>query len=339
MIREERARLLAIPLVGLAIGVVSGLLEPLRPASPAYWLGCGYFALTSLVVWQANRLAYLRVLRNRWDWLTDPRRRLRALLINIIVCTTPSMVGMLWLWYRLSGFAPDWIAIRNATIIALVFSALITSTYETVRLIGQRARAEVAAEQIERSKAQAELAALKAQIDPHFMFNSLNTLASLIEEDPARALDFNQQLAEMYRYILSTRNLELVPLREEMAFLKNYYTMLKLRFEDGIELVLPREATWPAGVLIPPISLQALLENAVKHNECSAAAPLRMRLELADGTLTLENTKRPRSLPPGSTQVGLKNLDERCRLILGRGIEIEDGTDRFRVSLPVRRTD
>lgn len=337
MKREEEARLIAIPIVGLAIGNVSGLLDGLAPSSAVYWAGSGYFMLTSLVVWQFNRLVYLRLLQDRWDWITDPKRRLRALLINVAVCTIPSMVAMLWIWYRLRGIGTDWTAIRNATIVALVFSAFITATYETLRLIRQRARAELETEKLERAKVQAELAALKSQIDPHFMFNSLNTLASLIEEDPARALDFNYKLAEIYRYILAKRNVELVPLREEVAFLNNYYSLLKLRFEDGIDLRLPREKNWPDGLLIPPISLQVLLENAVKHNECAADAPLTVRLEMFGDTVKLENEKRPRRQPRVSTRVGLKNLDERCRLILGRGIEVEDGARGFGVALPVKR--
>ena len=122
---------------------------------------------------------------------------------------------------------------------------------------------------MERAKAEAELEALKNQIDPHFIFNSLNTLSHLIEEKPVKAKQFNDNLADVYRYILQNKARDLVLLREEMVFLENYFSLLKIRFEKAVQMKIIVDESEMDQYLVPPISLQILAENAIKHNEFS----------------------------------------------------------------------
>jgi LytS/YehU family sensor histidine kinase len=178
------------------------------------------------------------------------------------------------------------------------------------------------------------MGALRAQVAPHFLFNSLNTLSWLIENNPGRALAFNQNLAEVYRYILMARRSELVPLSEEFNFLTQYFDLLKLRFEDSLLLQLPAHRT--DHLYVPPISLQVLVENAVKHNEHSRRYPLEVVMTIDERSITVTNHKRPRTTILPSAGMGLKTLDERCQMLLGRGISVRDSDGIFSVEVPVR---
>src|SRR4029077_12280932 len=129
---------------------------------------------------------------------------------------------------------------------------------------------------------------------------------------------------------------ELVPLEEEFAFAMRYFSLLQLRFEASLNLAFPEPGDRGQQWFLPPISLQVLLENAVKHNEHSRQHPLRLWLEFAEERVVVGNEKQPMITQRPSSRVGLKSLDNRCRLILGRGIEIVDSANRFTVGVPVR---
>jgi LytS/YehU family sensor histidine kinase len=292
----------------------------------------------SSAIWHGNRYFYLRQ-RQSNDWFQHPARRIVQMLAGIVFYTVPCSLGMLWLWYLAIGFPADWAAIRFATLTSVICVVFITHVYETVYLIRQRESDMVTFEKLERAKVQAELEALKNQLDPHFMFNSLNALSWLIENDPRRALVFNDNLADVYRYILRNKDRALVTLAEELDFLSRYYALLKLRFEDAIHMEIPAARPEFDNLFLPPISLQILLENAVKHNEFSRERPLVTRLRLEPGFVAVENDIRPRRHPRPTSRVGLQNLSERFRLILSRGVEIVPGPNRFLVRLPLKSID
>jgi LytS/YehU family sensor histidine kinase len=213
----------------------------------------------------------------------------------------------------------------------------VTYIYETGYLVKARARDALHVERLEHARAQAELDALRSYIDPHFLFNNLNTLSHLIADDPDRALAFNDSLAEVYRYILYNRGRDLVLLREELAFLRQYYLLLRLRF--GPALVLEADGVQDVDrLLLPPISLQVLVENAVKHNTFDRESPLVLVLWVEGDTVRFRNARRPKVLDRPSTRMGLRTLDERYRHTLGRPIGIDAGEDAFTVTLPTLRT-
>jgi LytS/YehU family sensor histidine kinase len=243
---------------------------------------------------------------------------------------------MLYAWYAAVDLPPDWPAIRFATLTSVICVVFITHVYETVYLIQQRESDILSFEKLERAKAQSELEALKNQLDPHFLFNSLNALSWLIENDSPRALAFNDNLADVYRYILSNRHRTLVSLAEELDFLRRYFALLKLRFDDAVHLDIPAETPAMENLYLPPIALQILLENAVKHNEFSREQPLTTTLKLEANSITLTNELRPRRHPSQASGVGLANLAERCRLILNRDLEIQQSPTHFSVRLPLK---
>jgi hypothetical protein len=322
-------------LIGLAITHLSGVLGPHGPRSGLYWAGCAWFVLLSAILWHANRFFLVR-LRRRFDWLEHPWRKLFLLLAANVLSTAPLSVLMLLAWYRLAGLRTDWHALSVTTLVVVMSVVFVTHVYETVFLIRQRERDLLAVERLERARAEAELAALKSQVDPHFLFNALTSLAFIIPRDPQRAVAFAERLGEVYSYILTNRERNLVPLREELRFAESYANLLQLRFGDAVRLRREGEADLES-LLVVPVSLQVLLENAVKHNAPSAETPLVIRLTLAGDRIEVANRRWHVPATPPSFKLGLSNLDDRCRRTVGRGLEVRADEERFAVALPLQR--
>jgi LytS/YehU family sensor histidine kinase len=184
-----------------------------------------------------------------------------------------------------------------------------------------------------------ELRVNRALMNPHFIFNSLNTLSHLIEDRPEKAKRFNDNLAEIYRYILQNKARDLVLLKEEIEFVKHYFALLRIRFEEAVQLELLVDDEESEQFLIPPISLQILVENGIKHNEFSDRNPLKIEINLVNQTLVVRNEIRKKELRKPSSGIGLKNLDERYELITAKKMVIDEKENEFRVTLPVLKID
>jgi LytS/YehU family sensor histidine kinase len=189
--------------------------------------------------------------------------------------------------------------------------------------------------ELERAKAEAELAALKNQVDPHFMFNSLNTLTHLINVDTSRALEFTENLAEVYRYILSQKDQTLVLLDDELDFTHKYTDLLHLRFGEALIISKKFQNGLGKQFLIPPTSVFVAFENAVKHNEISERTPMSIDVDVIEGRLYIINTIRERSKHGPSSRIGLRNLDERFKLVTGTGITAGREDGKFIVQFPL----
>jgi len=188
------------------------------------------------------------------------------------------------------------------------------------------------AEQIKSEHIEAKYDSLRKQINPHFLFNSFNILSAIIENDPTLAVKYVDQLTKMYRYILKVENLKQTTLSEEIAFIKSYIFLLKMRFTDN--LIFNLKVDDESGH-IPPITLQLLVENAIKHNEVSRSFPLHLDIYRENDTLIIANNKNPKENKLESSNVGLSNIQNRYQLLARTSIEIVDTEDNFSVSVPV----
>jgi LytS/YehU family sensor histidine kinase len=272
--------------------------------------------------------------------LNKPLKKILAFIITIPFYVVPVSVLMLVGWYKIfMNGVVDWNVVRLSSIIILIAVFFLVNLYETVFLVRDVANDKLEQEQLVRAKAEAELEALKNQIDPHFIFNSLNTLSHLIEEKPEKAKLFNDHMADVYRYILQNKAKDLVLLRDEMQFMQDYFSLLKIRFEDALQLETEVDETLWDQYLIPPISLQVLLENAVKHNEFSETSPLQIQLVVVEHELQMRNRLKEKKLRKPSSRIGLQNLEERYRLSTGKSIRIEKEEDAFTVCLPILKID
>ncbi|MEL6918772.1 MAG: 2TM domain-containing protein, partial [Bacteroidota bacterium] len=182
--------------------------------------------------------------------------------------------------------------------------------------------------------ASAKFDALKNQLDPHFLFNSLNVLTSLIEEDPDQAQKFTTSLSKVYRYVLEQKNKDLVSVDEELQFARTYVRLLKMRFEDSIVFDIPETSGNPEAKIVP-LSLQLLLENAVKHNVVTSAKPLHIKVFEKDGMLTVTNNLQEKQVIKKSSGVGLRNIQQRYNILTDRTANIVKTTKDFSVELPM----
>ncbi len=332
---DKRFMLIGIPLFGITIPNVSGLFGSLALKDPAYWLGYLYFITLAFLIWQGNRYLLFRT-RKRFTWFDKPIEKLILLLMNNIFYTAPLTVAWLCMWYLFAGFPKtDWEAIQIVVLINVICVLFVTHVYETVFLVKETESEQIRNEQLQRATAEAELTALKNQVDPHFMFNSLNTLSYLINSDTNKAFMFTENLAEVYRYILSQKDHTLVMLEDELDFTRRYTDLLRLRFGNALIVTNNFSEDTITKYLIPPTSIFMAFENAVKHNEISEQEPLELQMDILEDRFVITNSIRVKRNKPASSQIGLKNLAERFELITGAAIHAEQNNDKFIVSLPL----
>lgn len=328
-------RLILIPFFGIVIPIMTGLVNNRNFSNWQVKWSFLYTIMIALIVWQGNRYLHAS-LRSYFDWINKPLQKVMVLILSVVFYTVPVSVLLLVGWYELFTHEPvNWEIVSQATLIILIAVIFITHVYETVILVKQSENDMIRNEQLERAKAEAELEALKNQIDPHFIFNSLNTLSHLIEEKPAKAKQFNDTLADVYRYILQNKARDLILLRDEMGFLESYFLLLNIRFEKAVHLEKKVDDAALERYLLPPICLQLLAENAIKHNEFSEDHPLFFSVQLQEDELIIKNELRSKPLRRPSSKIGLNNLKERYKLITGKDISISDENGVFMVKLPV----
>jgi sensor histidine kinase YesM len=181
--------------------------------------------------------------------------------------------------------------------------------------------------------ASAQFESLKNQIDPHFLFNSLNVLSSLIEENPDAAQKFTTSLSKVYRYVLEQKDKDLVSVEEELKFAKTYMNLLKMRFENSITFEVPEFENDEAKVV--PLSLQLLLENCIKHNIVSEKKPLHIKIYIEANELIIENNKQIKEVLQDRKGVGLQNIVSRYAILTKRNVIIQESETVFRVKLPI----
>lgn len=289
--------------------------------------------------WMTNRM--LIVLMRKWYPTVKhtTKRVLFQFFFTTLIC-----VGLSFLLSYFFDVTKFWRAslswndyIYQATV--MMFFVYIESViYETTFYFSKWRQTVMETEQLKKSNLQSQLESLKNQVSPHFLFNSLNTLSSLIEEDSQQAIKFVNELSRVYRYLLQSNEKELSTLNEELDFLHAYYFLLKTRFSDGIQLVINIDSS-VMKYLIPPLTLQILVENAVKHNIVSHTKPLLIEIELTkNNQLVVKNNLQRKILNVESNGMGLANISAKFRLLNQPPIEIKDDEKEFTVTIPLITT-
>ncbi|HVU54075.1 MAG TPA: histidine kinase [Puia sp.] len=333
---DRMVKLIGIPVLGLFIPNISGLITNHLYTYPELLANYAYFTFLSFAVWQGN-VWLMHFIRKKYSWSFSQYHKIiiSLFLVNIVYSGAISVL-LLSLWKTFSHELPDHKGpTMNATLIIIIAACFITNIYEIIFLNREREDSRSTVEQLNIAKAQAELEALKNQIDPHFIFNSLNTLSFLITRDPQNARLYNDTLAKVYRYILSNKEKDLVLLKEEIEFISNYFYLLKIRFGDAINMIIEITDLASEDFLIPPISMQALVENAIKHNEFNDKTPLSINVSISSNYAIVKNVINLRTYAAPTSRIGLGNLDNRYKLITKRNIIIENNFKIFTVKLPI----
>lgn len=332
-------RLLASPVLGALVANLSGLIDHGRHSSRSLAASYAWFALVAFVVWEGNRRLYFRLPR-REDWLLRPWSRLGLLLAAIILYTIPVAAALLWIWREAAGdhgTRPYAFATALFAVVALVVA--ITHVYETVFLLRDWESDRLRSARVEQARLEAELESLGREVDPHFLFNNLNALAHLVDQRSDAAPWFIRTLSATYRYVLECRGRALVHLADELAALERHRALSAIRYGGCVRLDVDVHPADAQQLLLPPVSLAELFQNALKHNTVAQDLPLRIRVRVEGTTLIFENDLRRGSMASRSTGMGLTNLRERFRLATGGVAVWLVEEDRFVVRLPLIRSE
>ena len=217
--------------------------------------------------------------------------------------------------------------------IALLITSVISLFFHAIYYYKELQKNKVKEQKVIAGTASAKFDALKNQLDPHFLFNSLNVLTSLIDENPDNAQKFTTSLSKVYRYVLEQKNKDMVTVDEELAFAKTYMSLLKMRFEDSIIFDIPDRASNLESKVVP-LSLQLLLENAVKHNMVTSSKPLHIKIYEEGNALVIANNLQPKQIVKKSSGVGLSNIKQRYSLLTDRKLIINQNASSFAVAKP-----
>jgi len=280
-------------------------------------------------------------LSNKWDWIEHTNTRIWAGIVTTILYTVPAVLLIDYVnFIVISGHNVDrffsgrylW---QHVFYIILSFgvSAFIHARGFMIQWKNS-VKQESTKQEIVAKTETAKFESLKNQLDPHFLFNSLNVLTSLIGENPQQAERFTTKLSKVYRYVLEQRNKDLVPIEEELKFAKTYMELLGMRFEEAVQFNIPDNIS-NNELKIVPLSLQLLLENAVKHNVVSTSKPLTINIYEEGSYLIITNNVNPKEAIGKSTKIGLQNIADRYGLITDKGVKIENNNKTFKVSLPL----
>lgn len=324
--------LFGIPVVGLLLNVL--FLEQVFDLNdPVFLINWVISCVYTTIYWSGNRFIIIRM-RKRFPGIEMFRKRIlwQFVLVNVFTFTFCNVIDQAFKTMVDSReFQPESLAVNVASFTATYIILLI---YESAYLYQRWRDSLIMAEKLRKENILSQLQSLKDQVNPHFLFNSLNTLASLIPEDPERAVTFVTHLSKCYRYILEIQDREVITLREELAFLNAFRYLLETRFGENIDFKVEiPESEMEKDVV--PLALQLLIENAIKHNIVSTEKPLHISLYVEKDNLVVRNNLQRKSQPMPSTKTGLNNLKKRYQYLADKTVDIIVTHTDFIVSLPL----
>lgn len=335
MIKDVRLRIIFIPLLGIGLPLVSGIISYELYSLTELVFANLYFIITSSLIWMGSNWMHGKI-RRLYATSSNPFTKIATM--SFAEGLYGACVGCLsgFLWFQFSHDPFNWNSILKFMLLCALAVIVFTLIYEILFLSKERELDTKIVRQLDRERSQAELQALTNELDPHFIFNSLNTLNHLILNNPEQAHLFNNKLAQVYKYFLINRVRELISLEEELEFIENYFFLLQIRHDNKLQLQSELGDNYNT-VMIPPCALQILMENAIKHNEFSDANPLKIKIAMNGQYLKVSNNVKPKMYSVTSTGIGLKNLSSRYKIICQRDIVIENTRDNYIVKLPLIR--
>lgn len=324
-------RLIIFCVVAAVVALLLWMLQP----GPVFYFTLGWVGVIAFLLWIGNRLL-TKGLDKVMSWSRFGNIRFfvqlflalayLALLINLIYYSIKIM---------LVGLSPTTEQLIVANGWGIVIFVPVFSIYFSLHFLRHWRQSELEVEKFQKETMRSQLDSLKNHLDPHFLFNNLNILASLIETDQASSKKFIHKFAEVYRILLKSKSDDLVTLDDEMEFIQSYIYLIKTRFEENIrfEIDIAAEAK---GKMIPPLTIQMLLENAIKHNAISEKNPLRIGIKHhSDDKLIIWNSLNKSNSVAGSPGTGLANIKQRYAHFTNEPVEVTESNDLFEVQIPL----
>ncbi|MEM6764406.1 MAG: histidine kinase [Bacteroidota bacterium] len=333
LIRSKEATPLRV-VIYIFFGLVFNLIT--RPHPDDYALQWIFSSLIAVVMWEGNGFV-ATTLDKVVTWIENPLRRL---LLGVI-CMMTYTLGAAWLigyLFYVIYMGKD-MAYYNAAVPEFLYKVLsitfvLTLIVHSATFLRYWRDAALKAEKLKRSQLISQYSSLKHQLNPHFLFNSLNSLTALVYKDPDQAAEFIQHLSHTYRFVLENSEKELISLAAELKFTRGYLHLLEIRHGNNlkVEINLPENES----MMVAPLTLQLLLENAIKHNIVSQNKPLRVDIFLDDQQhIVVKNNLQKKQIQEHSTGMGLKNIKERYQHLANKLVEVLENTDSFTVKVPV----
>ncbi len=329
-------------LIILAISVViTFIFDRIYGGSSANYIGLALNVLYGFLIGGSISLSGLltRFILKISNIELHPIKTYTILLISIFLFITADVIVVNALWYKFAQgmtFAQVFssVGIIISTILTIfigltIFFIILSQNFMS-RLLEAEKKIQLAKHEADKSKFEI----LKAQINPHFLFNSLNSLSSLIHIDVAKADEFTNKLSSIYRYVLNHQDDELVSLKEEIDFIKEYASLQAIRFDDNFLLVI-KDVNDCQNMMIIPLSLQLVLENVFKHNIISSKTRVTISICVSDNFVVVKNNKNIKKNVGVSHNVGLSNITTRYRLICDKQCVVENTETEFIVKLPL----
>lgn len=283
-----------------------------------------------ILLWLGNAMTS-DYIDTKIEWTKEPIKRFIVGMLVMIVYTLTIVYALVWLFKEAFGLDVGDIGIMLYT--SLIITFVISLFMHSRGFLRSWRLAEVEAEKAKQESIKANYESLKNQVNPHFLFNSLNALTSLVYEDQDKAAKFIKQLSEVYRYVLDSRNKEVVSIAEELQFLDSYLFLQQIRFGDKLRI---KNELKEHGGSLPPLALQMLVENAIKHNIVSHEQPLTIHLYESDRKLVVRNNLQTKNtLGEASSGVGLENIRKRYEFLSDEKVEVENDKETFAVKLPI----
>lgn len=324
----------------VVVGVlISFLLQSLMPVktenhNPLYDIFTSVFI--TILLWEGN-LRIDSIMNKYFPWISKPGRRI---LIHLPVSLIFSVLGILLPMMFFSKFLcelpPQFKEVLMATsiVIGILVTIIILSIEIGTQFFSQWKNSLVEVEKYKTESVQAQLQNLKDHVNPHFLFNNLSVLSSLVYKDQDKAVEFINQLSKVYRYLLDNRSAELITVEEELKFISSYTFLLKIRFDSSIDFKIDIP-THKQNLYVPPMALQILIENAIKHNEVSSENPLIVHVTESEGQIEVKNNLQLRKNADKTSGTGLQNIKDRYNYYTNKTIEIVQNENTFSVKIPL----
>jgi sensor histidine kinase YesM len=291
-------------------------------------------AFISITQWLGH--AYIQgEIEKKYSWLEFPKQRFVLTVISIVLYSFLAygfvQVIMNWLVSGQSPIETMQVVLRQWSFPILISFGVSLITAAIGFFSGWK-NSELKQEQLKAEMLEYKYEALKNQINPHFMFNSLNVLTELIYEDKEQAVEFIHKFSDIYRYVLDSRDKEIRPLKDEIAFIEKFVFLLKIRFEEKLTVEINLDIK--KGQMIVPLAIQLLVENAVKHNEISSQHPLKITIKQEGECIVVQNSIQLKNNREESNGIGLRNLKSQYQYFSDGQVEVEETAELFTVKIP-----
>lgn len=329
---ERKFKLLGVPLLTLFIVVVIN--KNVNCIAGIFWLDFFITLIFTSTIW-GGCLKVIKRLQRKFPQLEQTKRRIlfEFIFSMVTMAVITSILDIVFHFIFKDEGRPLFMV--DNYLIGGVATAFVLSVYEGLYFFEKYQEALVTTEELKKSNLQSQFDSLKNQVNPHFLFNSLNTLASLIEEDKNASVKFVQKMSTVYRYLLQSNEKELTTIGKELEFIQSYIFMLKTRFDESLKVEI-QIADEYKDYLVTPLTLQLLVENAVKHNVVSNENPLVIKIFVDDEKkLVVSNVLQRKTHLVKSNGVGLKNIMQRYELLGKRKVEVIVTEKRFEVKVPL----